>query len=194
MIRFILSCYNQNVLKNNEKFKKMLLLFFTLKVKSSTPSILVASDHPIMDRYIWIKYDQDNDEKYLTLQSDGSVVLSLKGKYKITAPTQPSASIRQMLQKFVITLDDFPICNNGYNNRPASCKVVWTKKNTWEFIDTKYGTMIANDGLCMTKGIPLYEDGEPTGETDLLMLPCDYSVDQMFTIVITQDRNWQPPE
>lgn len=172
-----------------------MLLYFSsiLAAASITQSMLVSSESPIIDRYIWIRYDQENKEKYLTIRSDGSVVLSLRGKYKINAPTEPSASVRQIIQKFIITLDDFPICSNGYNNRPAACKKVWSKQNTWEFIDTKYGTMIANDGNCMTKGIGLYEEGEPTGEDDLLMLPCDYGVDQMFTVILTEDRNWQVP-
>lgn len=172
----------------------MFIYIFSLLITLATPFDLSDPKTLIIDRFVWIRYDQDNNEKYLTLISDGSVILSHSGKFKINEQDKPSATIRRVIQKFIITLDDFIICSNGYNNRPVICDNVWKKKNIWEFIDTKYGTMIENDGMCITKGRPIYINGEPTGEIELHMLPCNYTVNQMFTIILTEDRNWQIPE
>lgn len=146
---------------------------------------------PIIDRYIWIRYDQDNTELFLTLKSDGTVVLSKKGKYKITDPNKPSSSIRQMANKYIISLEDQPICSNGYDKPMSICTKSRGKKYSWEFIETEYGTMIESSGLCMTKSNALYEGGDELGEYGVLTLPCDSSVEQMFTVVLTDTTNWE---
>lgn len=141
--------------------------------------------------FTWIRYDQDNDEKYLTLKTDGTVVLSYRGKFKVTNPLEPSASIRQLFGKFVISLDDIAICANGVSKPLSACSKSQSRKMRFSFIETKYGTMIENEGLCITKGMELFEDSETLNEWEAVLLPCDSSVEQMFTIHITDHVNYE---
>lgn len=143
----------------------------------------------IINQYAWIVYSQDNDEKYLTLKTDGTVVISLLGKYKIKDPTEPSASLREILSKFIIYLDDKPICSNGYGKPVSACEKSQSRLMRFNLLQTKYGTMIENEGLCITKGVQLVDDGDLVPEWEGIMMPCDDSVEQMFTIQVTDHTN-----
>lgn len=145
----------------------------------------------IIDRYTWIIYNQDKEDMYLMLKDDGTVVLSPQGKYKITDQLQPSASIRQISYKYIISLENKPICNNGYDLPITACMMSKQKKHGWTFIETRYGTLIENEGLCMTRTVQLYDKDDPMDEFGLKMYPCDASVEQLFVVNITPETNWE---
>lgn len=167
------------------------LILYAHKITSTVTGKVSTDKSRIIDRYTWIKHDQDGDDKFLTLKSDGTVVLSPLGKYKITDSLQPSASIRQIVEKYIISLENKPICNNGYGLPVSACEKSKKKKHAWEFIQTRYGWLIENEGQCLTKSTQLFEDNDPLMEWGLLMLPCDESVEQLFTISITDQTNWE---
>jgi hypothetical protein len=196
---------------------KNILFLFSVPYITKNPEVPVISyipeesDVPFIDRYVWLRYDQDMHEKYLMLKGDGTVVLSLNGKYKLNNPEMPSCSIRKMLGKYIISLEDQEICSNGYYKPLSVCTISRFNQNLFQLNQSRFGINIVQrsldsstvsprssesfDGqdMCLTLGTQLWDGDNELDEYGIVMLPCDGSIEQLFSLALTDEVNWQKP-
>ncbi|EJW03837.1 hypothetical protein EDEG_01873 [Edhazardia aedis USNM 41457] len=201
------------ILSSIQNYKRLFILTLFAKVYLYTipliPSVIFTGipGHIILDEYTWIKYSQTNQDLYLMLKGDGTVVLSHKGKFKLNDPLQPSASLRQLLDQFIISLEDQEICSNGINQQITACSISGKRLGRFYLLKSKYGFNIMQnvmenvtgnpalgspyglDDICLTVSNRIFEDGELIDEWDLVMKPCDNGIHQLFDITFTGVTN-----